>query len=294
MNSFKTYHPLVNFVYFTLVIIFSMLFMHPICLMVSLSCGFIYSVMLNGMRAAKFNLMYMLPMLAAAAIINPAFNHEGTIIITYLPNGNPLTFESVIYGVASSVMLISVICWFSCYNEIMTSDKFICLFGKIIPSASLVLSMTLRFIPRFKTQIKVISTAQRCIGRDISNGNIILRAKHGLSILSVMMTWALENSIETADSMKCRGYGLPGRTAYSVFNFSKRDASALFIIIIMGIYVLAGKLSGGIYFRYFPSIRGDISAYGISVVIAYFALCVIPVVIELREKKKWKYIKSKI
>lgn len=294
MNSFKTYHPLVNFVYFAFVTAFSMLFMHPVCLMVSLVCGFACSVMLNGRRAVRLNLIYMLPMLAAAAIINPAFNHEGTVIITYLPNGNPLTLESVIYGAASSVMLMTVICWFSCYNSVMTSDKFICLFGKIIPSASLVLSMTLRFIPRFKAQLRVISTAQRCIGRDISNGNVILRAKHGLAILSVMMTWALENSIETADSMKCRGYGLPGRTAYSVFNFKRRDASALFIIIALGVYVLLGKLSGGVYFRYFPSVKGDISAYGISVVIAYFALCATPIVIELLEKKKWKYIKSRI
>ena len=76
----------------------------------------------------------MLPMLVAMALINPAFNHEGVTIIDYLPSGNPLTLESIIYGLCAAIMIVSVICHFSCYNEVMTSDKFIYLFGKIIPA----------------------------------------------------------------------------------------------------------------------------------------------------------------
>ena len=82
-------------------------------------------------------------MLLMMALINPAFNHEGVTIIDYLPSGNPLTLESIVYGFTSAVMIVSVICHFSCYNEIMTSDKFIYLFGKIIPAMSLIISMTM-------------------------------------------------------------------------------------------------------------------------------------------------------
>ncbi|MEG2680034.1 MAG: energy-coupling factor transporter transmembrane component T, partial [Oscillospiraceae bacterium] len=77
------------------------------------------------------------------------------------------------------------------------------------------LSMALRFVPKFREQAKVVSNAQRCVGRDVSNGALIQRARHGVRMLSILVTWALENAIETADSMKSRGYGLPGRTAYS-------------------------------------------------------------------------------
>ena len=295
MNEFKTYHPIVNFVYFAFVIGFSCVFMHPICLVISLLSGFIYSVMLKGRKAIKTNLIYMLPTLTFAAFINPAFNHEGITIISYLPSGNPLTLESVVYGLAAAIMIVSVICWFSCYTEIMTSDKFIYLFGRIIPSLSLILSMTLRFVPRFSAQLKVITNAQRCIGRDVSNGSVIQRAKHGLLILSIMTTWALENAIETADSMKSRGYGHSGRTAFSIFTFDKRDKKALLCIVILGIYTLAGKLVGGMYFRYFPSLQtGNFSMYGLSVFIAYFALCICPIIIEVYEVRKWKVIKSKI
>ena len=294
-NEFKTYHPIVNFTYFLLVIGFSCVFMHPACLAISLLSAFFYSVMLKGQKAVKTNLIYMIPMLIFAALINPAFNHEGITIIKYLPGGNPLTLESVIYGLAAAAMLVGVICWFSCYNEIMTSDKFIYLFGRIIPSLSLILSMTLRFIPKFSAQLKVVVNSQRCMGRDISNGSIIKRAKHGLSILSIMTTWALENAIETADSMKSRGYGHPGRTAFSIFTFDKRDKKALFCIIVLGLYTLVGYLSGGMYFRYFPSVKtNNLSVFGMSVFISYSALCMCPIIIELREVRRWKAIKSKI
>ena len=289
MNEFKTYHPIVNFVYFVFVIGFSCTFLHPICLGISLLCGFTYSVVLKGKRAIKINLIYMIPVALIMALINPLFNHEGATIITYFPNGNPLTAESVIYGLCAGIMIVSVICHFSCYNEVMTSDKFIYLFGRIIPSLSLIISMTLRFVPRFATQLKVVTNAQRCIGRDISNGSIMHRAKCGLNILSIMTTWSLENAIETADSMKSRGYGIPGRTAFSIFTFGKRDRLALICILLLGTYTLAGGLMGEVHFGFFPSIKtADVSMYGISVFLAYLLLCMHPIIIEIWEVRKWK------
>ncbi len=295
MNEFKKYHPFVNFMYFLAVIAFSMFFMNPVCLFISFISGFIYSVMLNGKKALKFNLVYLLPLMIISAFINPAFNHEGVTILTYLPSGNPLTLESIIYGIAAACMIACIICHFSCFNIIMTSDKFVYLFGKIIPSMSLILSMVLRFVPRFKEQIKIISNAQKCIGCDISDGNIIKRAKNGIKILSIMITWSLENSIETADSMKSRGYGLPGRTAYSNFVFDKRDAFALAAIVFFSLYVIIGAGTGNLYFRYFPSIKTvNITPYGVSVMAAYFLLFICPVIIEIKEAWRWKKSQSKI
>ena len=289
MNEFKTYHPIVNFTYFVFVIGFSCFFMHPVCLCISLASGFAYSVMLKGRKQVKTNLIYMLPMIIIMALMNPVFNHEGVTIIEYMPGGNPLTLESIVYGLCTAVMILSVICHFSCYNEVMTSDKFIYLFGKIIPGLSLIFSMTLRFVPRFTAQLKVVANAQRTMGRDISNGKLITRAKNGLNILSIMTTWSLENAIETADSMKSRGYGVPGRTAFSIFTFDKRDKKALISILVLGIYTLVGNLMGGMYFRFFPSIKpAEVTPFGISVFAAYFLLCICPVIIELWEVRKWK------
>ena len=294
-DTFSGYHPLVNFLYFALVLAFSMFFMHPACLVISFVCAFAYSIYLNGKKALKFGITVMLPMLIITALINPSFNHAGGTILTYLPSGNPLTLESIVYGVAAALMMIAVVSWFGCFNKVITSDKFVYLFGRIIPALSLILSMALRFVPRFKAQIKVISNAQKCIGRDIYNGSLLRRARQGLRILSIMITWALENAIETADSMKGRGYGIPGRTAFSIYRFDHRDRTAMLYLLACGAYIIVGSVLGGLYFRYFPTIKGVVAApYSISLYAVYTALCIMPVVLNVREDFKWRAIQSKI
>ena len=151
-DSFSGYHPTVNFLYFGLVLAFTMVLMHPVSLLISLVSALSYAVYLNGKKAVRFSLMYLMPMMLMAAIVNPALQHAAVIILTYLPSGNPLTLESIAYGVAAAILLAAVITWFSCYTAVMTSDKFVYLFGRIIPALSLVLSMTLRFVPRFQAQ----------------------------------------------------------------------------------------------------------------------------------------------
>ncbi len=294
-DTFSGYHPLVNFLYFALVLVFSMCFMHPLCLLISLGSATAYSLYIKGRKGLSFSLRFLLPMMLLAAVLNPAFNHEGITILTYTPNGNPITLESIVYGVCSAFMLAAVVQWFSCYNEVMTSDKFVYLFGRLIPALSLVLSMTLRFVPKFSAQLKTVRTAQQCIGRDVSNGSILQRMKHGITILSILVTWSLENAIETADSMKSRGYGLPGRSAFSIYRFDSRDRLALLWLGFCLWYILAGWLSGAYDFRYYPSMKG--AAFGpfpVSFFLAYLALCLTPLILNGREDVKWKRLRSAI
>lgn len=294
MNEFAKYHPLINFIYFTAVIVFSMIFVHPICLVTSLLCSVMYSIILNGKKALKFIVM-LLPLMLISALINPAFNHEGVTVIAYLPSGNPLTLESILYGIVAASMIATVICWFSCFNKIMTSDKFIYLFGRIIPSLSLILSMTFRFVPKFKEQVQEVSNAQKSMGRDTSEGSVFARVKNSIRILSAVITWSLENAIDTSDSMKSRGYGLTGRTAYSNYVFDKRDVTALIYLAVTIIYFLIGALLGKIHYRYFPSMRGtDMSFYSTSIFISYIMICIMPIIIEIWEELKWRKLKSKI
>ena len=85
MKEFAAFHPIVNLVYFTLVIVFSCILMHPVCVLISLVCSFIYSVILGGGKQLKINLFCVLPMMIAAALIYPAFNHSGISILGFLP-----------------------------------------------------------------------------------------------------------------------------------------------------------------------------------------------------------------
>ena len=294
MQKFKDCHPVVNFTYFVAVLGFSMVFMHPALIAISLLSGFSYSVLLGGRNAVKTS-VFMLPLVFGIAALNPIFNHEGMTILAYLPSGNPLTMESVVYGISEGVMLMCILCHFSCFNEIMTSDKLMCLFGKIIPSLSLIFSMELRFVPRFKTQLREVKNAQHFIGRDLSKGGMLRRAKNGIKILSIMLTWCLENGIDTADSMKSRGFGLHGRTSYSNYRWSRRDIGMLLYILILSAYVMLGGCMKVLRFNYFPVVKGtELSSYGITVIVAYAMLFLCPIIIEIRGIVRWEKLKSKI
>ena len=292
-DRFAQYHPLVNFLYFTLVIGFSMALSHPIAQGISLVCALIYALQTEGTKAALFSLKWCIPMFLLTAFINPAFSHEGVTILLYFPTGNPLTLESLLYGLSAGTMLATVLLWFKNFNRVVTSDKFIYLFGRIIPALSLVLSMTLRFIPKFKAQLTSVVDAQKSIGRDISEGSVWHRIKIAVTVLSIMVTWALENAIETADSMKSRGYGLPGRSAFSIYRFDDRDKLALLFLGFCGLYLLSGTISNAFGFLYFPRLRYvGINVVTLSFQFVYVCLCMMPVVLNWAEERKWKAIHS--
>ena len=294
-DRFAKYHPLVNFLYFTLVIGFSMALNHPLAQGISVICAIVYAVQTEGKKAVLFSLKWCLPMVLLTAFINPAFSHEGVTVLLYLPTGNPLTLESILYGLSSGVMIATVMLWFLNFNRVITSDKFIYLFGRIIPALSLVLSMTLRFIPKFKAQLQLVIDAQKSIGRDLSEGSLWQRMKIAVTVLSIMVTWALENAIETADSMKSRGYGLKGRSAFSIYRFDDRDKLALLYLGFCGLYLLAGSMVSAFGFRYFPSIRYiGLNAVTLSFQFVYLILCLMPVALNGAEERKWKAIHSKM
>lgn len=292
MNEFKTYHPIVNFIYFLAVLGFSMFFLHPVCIGISLVCGYIYLWFLGGGKAIRTSLNISIPIILISGVINTAFNHAGVTVIAHFPNGNLITLESIVYGLIVGGMISTAILWFSCYNRIMTEDKFIYLFGRVSPSFALVVSMTLRFVPQFLKQFKRVTEVQRSNGRDVKKGKVKDRVKTATEIMSIMTTWALERSVTTSDSMKARGYGVKKRTAFSLYRFSARDAVALCYIIIMGAYIMLKALSGAVKFQCFPCIR--ISMTGISAYISYFLLLIFPVIVEIKEGWKWKSLRRKI
>lgn len=300
MNDiFSGFHPAINFLYFTFVLVVTMFFLHPIILGIMLFSAIVYSSYLLGLKKAlKFNFLFTLPMLIIVALINPLFNHAGVTILFYLDNGNPITLESIIYGIVLALVLVTVIIWFSCYNRVMTSDKFIYLFGRLIPALSLILSMVLRMVPKFRAQLKVIINGQKCIGKDPGRGNIIMRARNSLTILSIMITWALENAIETADSMKARGYGLKGRSSFSLYRFDKRDGMLLSGMVLLMILFFIGVGFGNGSAQYSPIIiiggiepvtRMSTLTYG---AVLMFAL--IPLGINFYYRFKWKKMLARL
>ena len=171
-HAFLACHPAVNLLYFVLVLTFSMFFLHPLCLAVSLCAALWCAAQLNGGTAVRRTALWLAPTALLAALVNLAFNHQGATILAYLPSGNPLTLESIAYGFAAAAMLAAVVLWFSCWNTVMTSDKLMHLFGRVVPALSLLLSMTLRFVPRFSRQLGLTVQVQRGLNGAAGHGAV--------------------------------------------------------------------------------------------------------------------------
>ena len=293
MRAFHTYHPVVNFTFFVATIGFSMVLMHPVCLAISLFCSTATALLFSTKKATRFRLFSILPLCIFSALLSPAFSHAGVTILAYLPGGNPLTRESVIYGIATACMLWNVMHWFACFHGVMHSDKLMYLFGKITPALSLVFSMVLRFVPKCSAYVGAVFKARR--GLYGKSDGMRQKLNDGMQVLSATVSWSLEHSIETADSMKSRGYGLGHRTAFSNYRFCGRDSLALSVIFVFSLFILAGWIRGSIAFQYFPFIYAPAEGMErIWVFTAYFLLCMMPLFLEGWEAYTWKRSVSKI
>lgn len=81
-DTFSTYHPLLNMLYFVGVIGVTVFVVHPVILAISLFGGIAYSVLLKGWKkTVKFNLIFSIPMMLIVALMNPMFNHYGVTIM---------------------------------------------------------------------------------------------------------------------------------------------------------------------------------------------------------------------
>lgn len=282
-NSFHEANPIVSFAFFSVIVVCSVLFFHPVLLTISLLCALCYSVYLKGLSALKFFFGLCVPAIALTALINSLFCHYGVTVLFILPSGNSLTLESLLYGICAGATLASVMLWFSCYNFIFTTDKFLYVFGRFTPAFSLIISMALRFIPRYRTQIGRISQAQSGIHHGVSDGNVFSRIRHGVSVISVLTTWALENGVETSDSMRARGYGLKGRTSFSLYRFDRYNTVLLTILILLTVIVIIVSCLGAGYVSFNPRIDINMSndAFPFAVVV-YTALCLFPLACDTR------------
>lgn len=286
-SAFRGAHPLVNFTLFGWILALTVCLTHPACRALSAVCGAAYYLFLSK-KAAKFLLRVILPLSVLTALINPLFNHRGATILAYFPSGNPLTAESLIYGAFAGVLLAASLCWFACMSEIMTTDKFVYLFGRILPSLGLLLSMALRFVPLFHRKFRDAIDALRALGGSGQRRRID-RIRDAVSAFSMVVTWSLENAALTADSMKGRGYGLKGRTSFSVFRFTKRDGILLACGLIPGAASVAGAVLGALQWRYYPRFApgGDPLTGGIFCAV-FFLLCSLPLLSDLSEVLLWK------
>ena len=291
-DAFGGFHPAVNLCFFAAAIGLSMFLMHPVFLAVSILCSGAYLWYLLGTRGFVRQVGYLLPVLLFTAALNPLFNHRGETILLLLHNGDPVTLESVCFGLASAVLMGASILWFNCCSAVFTTDKIIFLFGRVIPSLSLLISMTLRFVPRFKEYLQSTQQVQKAMQPPRGRRDAL---KQALTAFSATVSWAMEQSIVTADSMKSRGYGSNRRTAYALYRFERRDGLTLALLALLCLGTILPWLTGAVQWVFFPAMTGGLFGAGqLLSYLSFLRLCLMPLIIDLTEDCKWNSLRSKI
>ena len=278
-----------NFIYFTTVIAGMVVFQHPIFLLISFVCAFIYSIKRNGLKALVFNVI-LLPCVAAYAFYYSSYNHFGVTVLQQNMIGNNMTLESLVYGFVLGFVIAGVLIWFSCVYSVFTTDKVVYLFGKVSPRLSLFLAIILRMVPRIKKEAKKINTAQRGIGRGASQGNVFQRLRNSIRILSMLITWTIDSLTAISESMRSRGSLLRGRKAFSIYRFDNRDRAyvvgnfACLTVIFMAVMLKQTDI------LYDPRIiMTPITSMSYLFYAGYAVFCLMPLGLELwTEYRFWK------
>ena len=293
-DVFAGYHPAVNFFFLCAVIFLGLMIQHPVWVAVSFAAALSYAILLGGRKAIRFLITFAAPIILLTALLNPLFVHQGVTILFYFRD-NPITLEAVLYGITRGFMFGTGLLWFYCYQYLMTGDKFMYLFGKVIPSGALIFSMVLSFIPRFHARMKVISDAQKCVGRDVTDGGLVDKIRHGIKVLSIMTTWSLENAIDTSDSMRSRGYGLKNRSTFVPYRLDSRDGAVGLGLLALVVLAVTATGLGMNLFRCYPAIvMAPADSLSGLFILAYGLLCFTPVFLNVAEAMKWKHIQSEI
>lgn len=293
-DAFGRYHPAICFTFFISAVVFGMVFTHPAFLAISLAFSTLYYLLLKGRKGLGF-IGGMFVLVAVLTLINPFFNTSGEHVLFYCFGSRPYTLEAMGYGAAIAVMFASVLIWFGCYNEVMSSDKFTYLFARFAPSISLIFTMVLRLVPNYQRQANVIADARKCVGKGSDDGDAKSSMSNSMTILSSLTSWALEGAIVTGDSMRSRGYGVGRRTSFAIYRMDSRDITLLAVMVAAIVTVIACGAMGAAYVQYTPTFEiSPLDATTVTGLVSYAVLLAVPSAIHIWEEAKWRISISRI
>ncbi len=289
-DAFSKCHPAVNFLFFAGAICLSVVILHPAYLLVGAVAGAVYYLLLSGRKGFK-TILWLLPLFVLLTAINPLFNTLGETPLFHL-FGRPFTAEALYYGGALAGMFVAVILWFGCYNRVLTSDKFTCLFGNLIPAISLLLVMVFRLVPNFVRKTKQIISARKSIGKGAGEGATAKeKLTQGITVLDTLTGWALEGSVVTGDSMRARGYGAAKRTSFMIYKMTPADWVLLGIMVALLALTVTAACLGQMTAEFVPAVQLASTSWG---VVAYACYLLIPTVLHIKEAIQWRISRSKI
>lgn len=292
MRSFAGCNPIVVTVYFLSVSGILMFSQNPILLLLAFLGAISYAVVCAE-RPSVGTHWLCLALFVVLSLLNPLLSHNGKTVL-FVINDAPITLEATVWGVVSAGTLVTVLYLFGSFAAIMTRDKLLYVFGSLSPKLALILSMGLRYVPLLRDRARRITESQRALGL-YKEENIFDRIRGDLRVFSILITWALENGIVTADSMASRAYGTHKRSFYTRFRIRPSDACILLATLACATVTVVGMALGALEFTFYPTLMlGKITPLSSAAYTAYGILAALPIILETEERVRWKYLQSKI
>lgn len=240
---------------------------------------------------------YLVLIFAFVSFLNPVFNTMGdTVLFTYL-DGRVFTLESFAFGVSSALMFVSMMIWFFAFSIVVSSEKLTYLFGGLMPAISLILVMALRLIPQYRRKLSDFSLARQGVqgGGSSQNKSRLEDVKEAMLHISMLLTWAFEGAVQTADSMRSRAYGSGKRSHYQAYRFELRDGLLLGFMLLLGGVVVFACFTGCAMAQYLPSLSfTPLEGASACALFAYAVLLAIPVIANVGEELSWRVSLSRI
>ncbi len=288
-RGFYTLHPAVSFIFYGGYFLFSMLFLHPIYLSSALLIGIIMNWMHDhGNSLKRFILWYILTCFVLS-LLNPLFSHRGEHILFYVMN-QPITLESVMFGVIMALSILVLLAGFLSFNLIIQDNKLMYLFSASTPKLALLVIVAIRFVPLLLRRLNEIMIVQQTKGISVHEGSWIERARHGMTLVQILLSWSLEEAMQTADSMKARGYGLRARSSYISYRLDYRDVVVLSVTLLLGILCLICWRQGYGVLNIYPSLEGiKLSGADLVTYYVYLYYLLIPLGVEGEEVIRWRF-----
>ena len=292
MRALDRLNPFTISAYFLSVAGVAMFCAHPVLLCMALTGALALCLLRRDIKRTSTHLLFW-GLFLLSALLNPLFSHHGVTVLLVIGD-KPISAQALLWGLTSAAAILTTLYLFASFSAIMQSDKLLYLFGALSPRLSLILSMGLRYVSLLSEQWRKIKQAQTALGL-YKEDNVIDRVRGALRIFWVLLGWALENGIVTANSMSARAYGTGKRTHYAIFTFTRRDALYLSLTLALLTGTIVPMALGALDFAFYPTVvqahTGALSWLGY---ISYGTLVALPILAETEDAVKWKYLQSKI
>jgi len=270
-KTFKQLHPLVLFLYYAGSVTLLIMMLHPLFLGVALCILLAVHFFDDRLKGLSRWLVFMLTTGIFIMILNPLFNERGRSVL-FTIFGHRITAEAVVYGGMNALLIICVMALFVSYNEVMTPNKLLYLFSGFLPQFAILLMLTLRFIPLMRRRLAEISAVQTSKGISIVYGRWRDKVRNGMIYIQVLLVHSLEEAIQTADSMKARGYGQGKRSTYEYFTFHMRDYCSVIFLILLFLILICGRLYGYGFLTIYPIMENWQPAFKEKIVLGFYII----------------------